>query len=83
MSEKQFTRVNRKQERIGENMRVKVKGYGTIYASKDTLNFLCAALARASELDGKNNYSDLSKIFANMSYDIHIALKRVGYYDRE
>lgn len=45
-------------------MRVKVKGYGTIYASKDTLNFLCAALARASELDGKNNYSDLSKIFA-------------------
>lgn len=70
------------QERIGENMRVKVKGYGTIYASKDTLNFLCAALARASELDG-NNYSDLSKIFANMSVDIHTALKRVGYYDRK
>lgn len=70
------------QERIGENMRVKVKGYGIIYASKDTLNFLCAALARASELDG-NNYSDLSKIFANMSVDIHTALKRVGYYDRK
>ena len=70
------------QERIGENMRVKVKGYGTIYASKDTLNFLCVALARASELDG-NNYSDLSKIFANMSVDIHTALKRVGYYDRK
>ena len=60
MSEKQFTRVNWESERIGENMRVKVKGYGTIYASKDTLNFLCAALAKASELDGKNNYSDLS-----------------------
>ena len=63
-------------------MRVKVKGYGTIYASKDILNFLCAALARASELDG-NKYSDLSKIFANMSVDIHTALKRVGYYDRK
>mgnify|MGYP000852953367 CR=1 FL=1 len=64
-------------------MRVKVKGYGTIQASKDTLNCLSVALDRASELEGKKNHSGLCKIFSNMSNDIYTALKMVGYYDRK
>nr|DAL97653.1 MAG TPA: hypothetical protein [Inoviridae sp.] len=64
-------------------MRVKVKGYGTIQASKDTLNFLSVALDRASELEGKKNHSGTCKIFSNVSNDIYAALKMVGYYDRK
>lgn len=71
------------QERIGENMRIKIKGYGTIQASKDTLNLLSCALDKASELEGKKGHKAFGNTFSNMSDDIYTALKAVGYYDKK
>ena len=38
-----------------KKMRVKIKGYGTIQASKDMLNILSTAFDHASELEMQNN----------------------------
>lgn len=72
--------MNWKQERIGENMRVKVKGYGTIQASKEMLNILSTAFDHASELEKLNNREALSKLFSEFSSEIYIALEETGYY---
>lgn len=80
MSEIQFTRVNWKQERIGEIMRVKVKGHGTIQASKEMLNIISIAFDNASELEKLNNREARSKLFSEFSSEIFIALEETGYY---
>lgn len=63
-------------------MRVKIKGYGTIQASKELLNLLCSALDDASEHQGKKSHRAISSCYSNMSDDIYTALKIVGYYDK-
>lgn len=63
-----------------KNMRVKIKGYGTIQAPKDMLNILSTAFDHASELEMQNNREALSKLFSEFSSEIFIALEEAGYY---
>ncbi len=59
------------QERIGENMRVKVEKYGTIQASKDLLNFLVMALNDA--MDGQED-KDIKVLLLNIEKFVTVCL---------
>ena len=80
MSEKTVHTCELETRKDRRKMRVKVKGYGTIQASKDMLNILSTAFDHASELEKLNNREALSKLFSEFSSEIFIALEETGYY---
>lgn len=81
MSEKQFTRVNWKQERIGEIMTVNIEGLGKITASKDVLNIISLAFAHESNYYITKGYEASEEISEQYANDIHNLLAKTGYYD--
>lgn len=70
------------QERIGENMRVKVEKYGTIQASKDLLNFLVMALNDATDGQEDKGYKDTASEYREVRDSLFNALDEAGHYDR-
>lgn len=63
-------------------MKVEIKGYGTIKASKSLLNKISLALDVMAQDDKRNERPHASAEHEAMALIIYRALKAKGYYDR-